>query len=61
MKFLQALGYSAGLLLIMFLVAPLRSFVFRTDLKKDIKFIVIFWIILTVALLISLVVHDLRG
>ena len=47
LKYLQALGLLIGLLLIMLLLSPFRSFVFKTDLKKDIKFIFIFWIILS--------------
>lgn len=58
MMYLQAIGLSICLLLVLLLAAPLRSMFFGTNLKKDIKYIIIIWIIITFILIISLVIYS---
>jgi len=47
MMYLQAFGGAVALLVILLISAPMRSAFFKTNLKKDIKFILIFWSIST--------------
>ena len=61
MDYIKALGWSIGSLLLMLLAAPLRSAVYRTDLKKDIKYVCIIWAILSAIFFIALLVNDLKG
>jgi len=59
MMYLQAFGGAVALLVILLISAPMRSAFFKTNLKKDIKFILIFWSISTAVFLIWLLLSDL--